>query len=86
MIEVREVVTDQEWQEYMSIRNVVFVQEQNVPEEDEIDAYEKESTHFIATIDGQPAGTGRFRLKKGFIKLQDHNDQVTFRHIRIKEL
>jgi len=26
------------------------------------------------------------RLKKGFIKLQDHNDEVTFRHIRIKEL
>ncbi|QVL56453.1 MAG: GNAT family N-acetyltransferase [Simkaniaceae bacterium] len=70
MIEVREVVTDQEWQEYMSIRNVVFVQEQNVSEEDEIDAYEKESTHFIATLDGQPAGTGRFRLKKGFIKFE----------------
>lgn len=70
MIEVREVVTDQEWQEYINIRHVVFIQEQNVPEEDEIDAYEKESTHFIATLDGQPAGTGRFRLKKGFIKFE----------------
>lgn len=63
-------MTDQEWQEYVSIRNVVFVQEQNVPEEDEIDAYEKESTHFIATLDGQPAGTGRFRLKGSFIKFE----------------
>lgn len=26
------------------------------------------------------------RLRSGFIKLQDHNDRVTFRHIRIKEL
>lgn len=30
--------------------------------------------------------TLRHRLKRGFIKLQDHGSRVTFRHIRIKEL
>ena len=70
MIEIREVGTDQEWQEYINIRHVVFIQEQDVPEEDEIDVYEKESTHFIATFDGQPAGTGRFRFKGGLIKFE----------------
>lgn len=33
MIEIREVGTDQEWQEYIKIRCVVFIQEQDVPEE-----------------------------------------------------
>ncbi|MCB1106661.1 MAG: GNAT family N-acetyltransferase [Chlamydiia bacterium] len=70
MIEVREVVTDQEWQDYLGIRHVVFVQEQHVPEEIEVDAYEEEATHFIAFLEGKAAGTGRFRLKDSFVKFE----------------
>jgi len=42
MIEVQEVITDKQWEEYLKIRHVVFVQEQGVSSEIEIDAYEPE--------------------------------------------
>ena len=70
MLEVREVVTDEEWNAYISIRNAVFVEEQEVSKEDEFDAYEKDSTHFLATYNGEPAGTGRLRHYKGFMKFE----------------
>lgn len=43
------------------IRKKVFVEEQGVPEESEIDQYESESIHLIGYDNGQPVATARIR-------------------------
>ena len=52
------------------IRKQVFVEEQSVPLEIELDEYEQSSVHFLACVDGQPAATGRFRIKKSYLKFE----------------
>ena len=42
-----------------AIRYEVFVDEQNVPEELEIDGLDGEAKHVLAFVDGLPIGTGR---------------------------
>ena len=45
-----------------SIRYEVFVGEQNVPEELEIDGLDDEAKHVLAYVDGVPIGTGRILI------------------------
>ena len=49
-----------------AIRNEVFVNEQNVPEELEIDGLDNEAKHVLAFVDEVPIGTGRI-LSDGHI-------------------
>ena len=49
-----------------AIRNEVFVNEQNVPKELEIDGLDIEAKHVLAFVDGVPLGTGRI-LSDGHI-------------------
>ena len=49
-----------------AIRYEVFVGEQNVPEELEIDGLDDEAKHVLAFVDGLPIGTGRI-LSDGHI-------------------
>lgn len=51
------------------IRTKVFVEEQQCPPEFEWE-HEEESIHFLATIDGVPAGTARWRKTEEGYKLQ----------------
>lgn len=51
------------------IRRIVFVVEQNCPPEIEYE-FEEESHHFIATVNGEPAGTARWRETPNGIKLE----------------
>lgn len=56
-----------------SIRKEVFVEEQHVPIEEEIDAYDTldgECEHVLLTKDGQAVGTGRVRLVDDYGKIQ----------------
>ncbi|GEN28250.1 acetyltransferase [Halovibrio variabilis] len=41
------------------IRRIVFIDEQNVPQEEEWDGLDPECQHFLAMLDGQPVGTAR---------------------------
>lgn len=41
------------------IRRKVFIDEQNVPQEEEWDGLDPECQHFLAVLDGQPVGTAR---------------------------
>lgn len=59
-----------EYQLALSIRRRVFVEEQNVPEEIEIDEYEKVCIHFLTFHDDLPVATGRLRVKGEFIKFE----------------
>nr|WP_239558736.1 GNAT family N-acetyltransferase [Peribacillus deserti] len=57
-------------QQAYSVRKEVFVEEQNVPLEEEIDQYEADSTHFLLFINDKPAGAGRFRILDGIGKVE----------------
>lgn len=55
----------------LEIRKEVFVEEQNVPLEMEVDEYEKESVNILLTIDDRPIGTVRYReIEAGLIKIE----------------
>ncbi len=69
-MKVEIAATENQIQNVFTVRKTVFVEEQKVPLEEEIDAYENESTHFIL-YDGEiPAGAGRFRIVDGVGKVE----------------
>jgi predicted GNAT family N-acyltransferase len=58
------------WNDAVSVRRAVFVEEQHVPEELEIDEFENEATHFVL-YDGEKAvGAGRFRTIDSIGKIE----------------
>ncbi|PFG07006.1 GNAT family N-acetyltransferase [Bacillus sp. es.034] len=57
-------------QEVFHIRKKVFVEEQHVPLEEEIDEYENESTHFVLYAEDKAVGAGRFRILDGVGKVE----------------
>lgn len=61
---------EEELNEAFVIRKKVFVTEQNVPMEEEIDQYENEATHFILYDESAPIGAGRFRIIDGYGKVE----------------
>lgn len=62
--------TQNELEDAFSIRRNVFIDEQNVPEEEEIDQHEDEATHFVLYHEGGPVGAGRFRVIDGYGKVE----------------
>ncbi|WP_010283300.1 GNAT family N-acetyltransferase [Bacillus timonensis] len=69
-MEARIVTNNKEKDDAYTIRKVVFVDEQNVPVEEEIDQFEDEATHIVLYDDNQPVGAGRFRLLDGYGKVE----------------
>ena len=59
MTEVREARDDAERAAAMSIRRAVFVEEQDVPEELEVDGLDDEAVHLVAVRDGVVVATCR---------------------------
>ncbi len=64
------VKTEEQMQDAYAIRRIVFIDEQQVPEEEEIDQYEKDATHVVLYEDNQPIGAGRFRSLDGIGKIE----------------
>lgn len=62
--------TKEEYEECLAIRRRVFIEEQNVPEEIEIDEYESVAKHFLVTMDGKAVATGRIRIKGALVKFE----------------
>lgn len=67
---VKIVNTQQELEDAFSVRKKVFIEEQKVPAEEELDQYENECTHFVLYNGAQPAGAGRFRVVDGYGKVE----------------
>ncbi|QOR67652.1 GNAT family N-acetyltransferase [Cytobacillus suaedae] len=64
------VTNEEQMKDAYSIRRTVFIDEQQVPEEEEIDQYEKDAIHFVLYEDNQPIGAGRFRSIDGIGKIE----------------
>ena len=67
---VKIVETQKELEDAYSVRKTVFVDEQDVPLEEEIDAYEDEAEHFVMYHEGSPIAAGRFRFVDGYGKVE----------------
>ena len=65
-IKVNKVTEQTDLDKVFAVRREVFVIEQECPPELEWE-FEDESTHFLATVDGEPAGACRWRkIDKGY--------------------
>lgn len=64
------VTTKEQQQDAFKVRRLVFVEEQQVPEEEEIDQYDNEATHFVLYNQDIPIGAGRFRNLDGIGKVE----------------
>lgn len=67
---VKIVNDEKELQDAFSVRKTVFVHEQLVPIEEEIDQYDESAVHFVLYEDENPIGAGRFRILDGIGKVE----------------
>jgi predicted GNAT family N-acyltransferase len=68
-VKAAKVTDPADLEKVFAIRREVFVGEQNCPPELEWE-FEDESTHFLATVDGEPAGASRWRKTDKGYKLE----------------
>jgi predicted GNAT family N-acyltransferase len=69
-LEVKQVSTKEQLEDAYTVRRTVFVHEQQVPEEEEIDQFEDDSTHVVLYDNKEPVGAGRVRVLDGIGKLE----------------
>ena len=70
MLEIKIIEDQSDLEKAMVIRRRVFVDEQKVPENIEIDEFEALATHILALSDGKPVGTARWRVTANGVKLE----------------
>ena len=68
-LKIKKAETRQEYKQILDIRKKVFIEEQKVPIEIEIDEYEKEAIYFIAYLNKEPVGCARIRFNN-YAKLE----------------
>ncbi|MEQ8358434.1 MAG: GNAT family N-acetyltransferase [Cytophagales bacterium] len=84
MIEVIQASMDSpDYQFCLEIRKKVFVDEQKVALEDEVDEFEKEARHFLARYNEQAVGAARWRELENYIKLERFAVLKEFRNKKI---
>jgi len=68
MVIIKKVATRDEMYQVYGIRREVFIEEQGVPEEVEMDGRDDEAVHVLASVDGEPAGCGRLMFSGSVAK------------------
>ena len=71
-LKIKLVHTQKEREDILKIRKSVFIDEQNIPIEIEIDAFEESANYIIAYMDEVPVGTARWREVDNDIKLEEN--------------
>ncbi|OIJ18753.1 GNAT family N-acetyltransferase [Anaerobacillus alkalidiazotrophicus] len=64
------VKNEEQLKDAYEVRMKVFVDEQKVPAEEEIDQFEETATHFVVYDLEKPIGAGRLRQLDGFGKIE----------------
>jgi predicted GNAT family N-acyltransferase len=70
MIQVQRAERVHDQAQVFSIREKVFVEEQQVPRDAEYDAFEETANHYLATCEGVPCGAARWRTTDHGVKLE----------------
>jgi predicted GNAT family N-acyltransferase len=70
-LSLRLATSEEDVLKVLVVRGIVFIEEQQVDWEGEIDAFEKTATHFLGEVGGQPVATGRLRyVDDGWVKVE----------------
>ena len=69
-LEIKKVNNKDDLEKVIEIRKNVFIKEQNVPLDIEIDGLDSEAEHFIVYLDDEPIGCARIRTNKNSAKLE----------------
>ena len=69
-LKIKLVRTPQEQKNVLDIRRSVFIDEQQIPVEIEIDAFEESAIYVIAYFDEEAVGTARWREIGNTVKLE----------------
>lgn len=69
MVVIKRVENSFEFEQAFKIRTEVFVKEQKVPKEIELDEYDRIADHVIAYRNGEPVGCGRIFLQDDYARI-----------------
>ena len=69
-VEIKIIKPPQDYSSCLKIRAEVFIQEQNVSQEEEIDGKDDSAVHFLALLDGEELGTARVRIESNYYKIE----------------
>jgi len=69
-ITIHKVTSEDDLKRCLHIRTVVFVEEQNVPVEEEIDGLDPQADHYLLSVAGQAAATARVRYPDNVAKIE----------------
>lgn len=69
-LHIKKVQDKNDFKKTIAIRKNVFIKEQKVPPDIEIDGLDPEAEHFIAYFNNKPIGCARIRTKDNYAKLE----------------
>ncbi len=70
MIEIARITAPSDRNDCIHIRTVVFVEEQNVPKQEEIDGLDGEAEHYLLWVNKKPIATARVRILDDVAKIE----------------
>ena len=70
VIDIKFTQNDREMLSCLSLRRTVFIEEQNVPENKEVDGDDLNCDHILLTISDDPVGAARLKYYDNFVKVQ----------------
>jgi len=70
VIDIKFTQNDREMLSCLSLRRTVFIGEQNVPENEEVDGDDPNCDHILLTISDDPVGAARLKYYDNFVKVQ----------------
>jgi len=70
MVEIDVVTSEDDVKTCLNIRRIVFIDEQGVPVDEEVDGDDSHCTHILARIEDKPVGAARFQYVGEKVKIQ----------------
>ena len=70
LLDIRFTQNNKDMLSCLDLRRTVFIEEQNVPENEEVDGDDPDCDHILLTVSDTPVGAARLKYYNDFIKVQ----------------
>lgn len=70
LLDIRFTQNNKDMLSCLNLRRTVFIEEQNVPENEEVDGDDPDCDHILLTVSDIPVGAARLKYYNDFIKVQ----------------